>query len=139
MVQTKKNLFGGQGDFTGLTDMMALNSSRSVGNEVEALQSDALVNRAIVEADCPHIQRLRAQIAARERQRDAMIRSGESSEALTRLDDADRADQAVIDDEATRLLDARTQILENPKGKMARRDPKLSVESVRHRHGPHQR
>src|SRR5262249_35993339 len=63
MVQSKKSMFGGQGDFTGLTDMMALNSSRSVGNEVEVLQSDALVNRAIVEADSLHIQRLRARIA----------------------------------------------------------------------------
>src|SRR5947208_11572191 len=118
MVQTKKSMFGGDKDMTGITDMMGLNASRSVGNEVEVLQSDALVNRAIVEADSPHIQRLRARIAARERQRDMMIRSGETTEALMRLDNADRADQAVIDDEAVRLLDARTRVLEDPKGKL---------------------
>lgn len=131
MVQTKKNPFGGEKDMMGITDMMGLNASRSVGNEVEVLQSASLVNRAIVEADSPHIQRLRARIAARERQRDVMIRSGESTEALMRLDNADRDDLAVIDDEATRLLDARDRTMEDPKGKLPTKDPKLAVESVK--------
>ena len=48
-----------------------------------------------------------------------------------RLDNADRADQAVIDDEAVRLLDARTRVLEDPKGKLLAKDPKLQVESVK--------
>ena len=137
MVQSKKNMLGGSGSsdgVMGITSLMGLDASRSVGNEVEVLQSNFLVDRAIVEADSPKIQRLRARIAARERQRDILLRSSDSSgstEESINLDSADRVDEGLIDDEAVRLLHSRLQILQDPKGKLPIKDPKLQIEGVK--------
>src|SRR5712692_11862918 len=69
MIMQQKQGFGGGGAdsaFPLLGSLMSLGGARSVGTEVEVLQSESLVNRAIVEADSPAVQRLRRRIAARD-------------------------------------------------------------------------
>jgi capsular exopolysaccharide synthesis family protein len=111
-----------------LTD---LTRASSVSTEVEVLQSNNLVDRAIVEADSPLIQRLRRQIAARDRRRNELLAAAAPPAAMARLDSADRIAQVRIESQAQRLMDERHRIMEDPNGRLPKRDPKITVASVK--------
>lgn len=135
LVQVSKQGLGGMETMPLLSSMMGvggLGSARSVGTEVAVLRSDTMVDRAIIEADSPKIQVLRAAMAERERRRNIILGSrSPSATALDELDAKDRDAQEQIDSEATRLLATRQQILSDPKAKLSMKDPKIKVESVK--------
>jgi polysaccharide biosynthesis transport protein len=132
MVEVRKGGMGAESSMPSfLSALTDLSSARSVGTEVEVLQSASLVDRAIVEADSPQILRLRHRILARDRRRTELLNAGETPFTLASLDAEDRADQAMLDAEGERLLDQRHEALEDPRGKLRKKDPKLTVESVK--------
>ena len=133
IMQQKQGFGGGGGEsaFPMLGPLMSLTGARSVGTEVEVLQSASLVNRAAVEADSPAVQRLRRRMAARDRRRTTLLNAGAEQAELAKLDALDGTDQALIDSEVQGLLDERQRLLEDPKGKLLKKDPKLTVESVK--------
>src|SRR2546425_10907209 len=131
LVQQQKGGFGGDNTMPILAQLMGSSAAGSVGTEVEVLQGGSLVASSIVGAARPHIQGLPHGIAARDRHRIALLNAGETPAVLAQLDDADRRDQAMIDNEVARRLDARQALLEDPQGKLPVKDPKLTVESVR--------
>jgi uncharacterized protein involved in exopolysaccharide biosynthesis len=133
LVQTKQPGFrAADPNMPLIGDMLSgLTSARSIGTEIEVLQSNTLVDRAIVEADSAKIQRLRARIGARERERATVARTDETEDVparLVELDALDRQDQAAIEAEANRMLEARRRILTDPDANQPR-DPKLQVDS----------
>jgi polysaccharide biosynthesis transport protein len=115
-----------------MPDVGGFGAARSVGTEVEVLRSDTMVDRAIVEADSPQIQVLRAAMAERERQRNAILGSRDpSATVLADLDSRDREAQEQIDEQAGKLVDERRRILSDPRAELPVKDPKLKVESVK--------
>ena len=78
---------------SAMMDIGGIGAARSVGTEVEVLRSDTMMDRAIVEADSPKIQVLRAAMAERERRRN-MILGPRARTPPRRLDESGSAKTA---------------------------------------------
>jgi succinoglycan biosynthesis transport protein ExoP len=130
LVQLNKSSLGGDRTLPVLGELMGINAARSVGTEVEVLQSDTLLDRAVVEADSPRIQQYRARMAERDRHRTVLLGAGASGSQLSQLDAADRRDLEIINAEVERLLEQRKRIWNDPKTKLPK-DPKTRVEGVK--------
>jgi uncharacterized protein involved in exopolysaccharide biosynthesis len=130
LVQVSKPGFGSNNALPILGELVGLNAARSVGTEVEVLQSNTLLDRAVVEADSPKIQQYRARIAERERRRTAMLSAGATGSQLSQLDAEDQSDLENINREAERLLEERRRVWNDPEVKLPK-VPRIRVETVR--------